>query len=94
VGKRYDLRQDVSFKLDSGYARTLPARTEFAVVGRVEQGLVLKPTQTVLTVEGAHMHEAYAVLRAEMLIGFYLPVEKAFSPLSRPALFPLDERKP
>lgn len=93
AGKRYELRQDVSFKLDSGYERTVVARTEFTVAGRVPQGVVLKPTQTVLTVEGAHMHEAYAVVRDDTLVGFYLPVEKAFSALSRSVPFPLTERK-
>ena len=94
MGKRYDLRDAVSFTLDSGYSRAIPARTEFAVAGRVVQGLVFKPTQTVLTIEGAHMHEAYAVLQADRLVGFYLPVERAFSPLSQAVPFPLDQRKP
>jgi len=91
--KRYELRSDVSFKLDSGYSRMVRANTEFAVAGRLSQGLVLRPTQTVLTVEGAHMHEAYAVWRGELLVGFYLPVEKAFSPLQQATTFPLVERK-
>lgn len=93
AGKRFVLRQDVSFRLDSGYQRTVPAQTEFAVAGRLAQGLVLKPTQTVLTIEGAHMHEAFAVLRDDTLVGFYLPVEKAFSTLSQSVPFPLVERK-
>ena len=62
------------------------------VVGRVAQGLVLKPTQTVLTIEGAHMHEAYAVHRDGQLVGFYLPVERAYSALPLPASMPLQEK--
>src|SRR2546423_11182896 len=49
-GHRYQLRQDVQFKLDSGYSRTIRASTEFAAAGRIVQGLVLRPTDTVLTV--------------------------------------------
>jgi hypothetical protein len=93
LDRRYELRSDVSYKADQGYPRSLPARTEFAVAGRLSHGLVLRPTQTVMTVEGAHMHEAYAVWRDEQLVGFYLPVEKAFSPLQQATPFPLVERK-
>ena len=92
-GQRYELRKDVSFLLDSGYSRTIPAGTEFAAAGRLPQGLVLRTTQTVLTVEGAHVHEAYAVLGGDQLVGFYLPVEKAYSALPVATPFPLVERK-
>lgn len=78
----------------SGYPRTIAPGTEFKAVGRVAQGLVLRPTQTVLTVEGAHMHEAYAVHRDGVLVGFYLPVERAYSALPQPVSMPLEERKP
>ncbi len=70
--------------LDSGYERQLAAGTVLVEFGRVPQGQVFKPLNRVLTVEGAHMHEAYPVLRGNSIVGFYLPVEKAFSPLSRP----------
>jgi hypothetical protein len=93
TGKRYTLGQAASFKLDSGYSRVVAADTEFIAVGHIAQGLVLRPTQTVLTVEGKHMHEAYAVVRDNTLVGFYLPVEKAYSPLSQTTSFPLLERK-
>jgi hypothetical protein len=89
----YELPTDVSFKLDSGYPRTVRALTAFAVVGRVPQGLVLRPTEAVLTVEGAHMHEAYVVWAEGQLVGFYLPKEKAFSPLHPATPFPLVQRK-
>ena len=81
------------FRLDSGYQRVLAAGTEFQEVGRVPEGRVLKPLNATLTVEGAHMHEAYAVVRDDQLVGFYLPVEKSFSPLSLPIKLSLQERK-
>jgi len=36
----------------------------------------------VFTVEGAHVHEAWPVVSVGELVGFYLPVEKAFMPLA------------
>jgi hypothetical protein len=92
-GQRHVTTKVVSFVLDSGYERTINVNTEFVVVGRISQGLVLRPTQTVLTVEGAHMHEAYAVLNNSQLVGFYLPVERAFSALPLAVPFSLTERK-
>jgi hypothetical protein len=91
--QRWLLRQDVQVKLDSGYTRTIRANTEFVTAGRIGQGLVLRPAGTVLTVEGAHVHEAYAVVQSDRIVGFYLPVERAFSSLPQAAPFPLVERK-
>ena len=91
-GRRFSNGGDVEAMPESRYARRIAAGTKFIVVGRVAQGLVLKPTQTVLTVEGAHMHEAYAVHRDGQLVGFYLPVERAFTSLAKPAPMPLQER--
>lgn len=93
AGKRFTLSQPASFRLDSGYGRTVPTNAEFVGVGRIAQGLVFRPIDIVLTVEGKHMHEAYAVVRDDTLVGFYLPVEKAFSPLSQTTPFLLIERK-
>ena len=84
----------VAFKLDSGYPRQIAAGTEFADFGAIPQGRVLRPANATLTVEGAHMHEAYAVVHDGRLVGFYLPVERSFSPLSQPVPLSLHERKP
>jgi hypothetical protein len=92
TGTRYRSTAALEFRLATGYGRTIPADTEFAAIGRVAPGLVLKPVQTVLTIEGAHVHEAYAVLADGRLVGFYLPVERAYSPLTTPVPWPLIER--
>jgi hypothetical protein len=86
---RVTLASPVQIHLDSGYSRSIAAGTEFAVAGTIAEGRVLKPTRTTFTIEGAHMHEAYPVVRAGRLVGFYLPVEKSFSPLSQPVDLPL-----
>lgn len=91
-GRRFVTTQVVEARPESGYPRTIRAGTEFVVVGRVAQGLVLKPTLAVLTIEGAHMHEAYAVHHDGRLVGFYLPVERAYAALPLPVSMPLQER--
>src|SRR5262249_44728656 len=48
--------------------------------GRTREGDVYKPIDRVFTVEGAQVHEAYLVLNDDRIVGFYLPVERAFSP--------------
>lgn len=92
-GQRFVTTALVEVRPDSGYSRTIPPGTEFMVVGRIAQGLVLRPTGTVLTLEGKHMHEAYAVRDKDMLVGFYLPVERAYASLPNPPAMPLSERK-
>jgi hypothetical protein len=91
--KAYVLGTSVEITLDSKYRRHLGAGTELAEIGSVREGRVLKPVNAVLTVEGAHMHEAYAVVQGDRLVGFYLPVEKSFSPLSQTLPLVLQERK-
>jgi len=81
----------VSIKLDSGYQRSINSGVEFIEAGAINYGTVLRPTKTVFTVEGAHSHEAYLVVNKERIVGFYLPVEKAFSPLSPPVVLSIQE---
>jgi hypothetical protein len=92
-GRRLSTTAHVDARPESGYARSIKADTEFVAVGRIPQGLVLRPTQTVLTIEGAHMHEAYAVYHEGKLVGFYLPVERAYSALPLPVPMPLQEKR-
>jgi hypothetical protein len=93
TGRRFVTTTTVEARPESGYVRMIRSDTELLVVGRVPQGLVLRPTQTVLTLEGAHMHEAYAVHRDGNWVGFYLPVERAYSALPLPVPMPLKEKK-
>ena len=71
----------VQLQLAGGYQRLIPEKTEFVEIGRLKEGAVFRPTRHVLTVEGANVHEAYLVVSEETIVGFYLPVERAFSPL-------------
>lgn len=76
------LQADTEITLDAGYRRTLKRGSKWAPAGRLPQGTVYRPVDGVLTVEGAHVHEAYLVVSEGCLVGFYLPVERAFTAVS------------
>ncbi len=67
-----------------GYSRVVRAGTHWRYIGSLAQGDVYKPIDSTFTVEGAHIHEAYLVLKDGVLVGFYLPVEQAISLLDHP----------
>jgi hypothetical protein len=73
--------EDVSVSVGPGYDRTISRGSVWTRIGRAAEGDVFKPVDRVFTVEGAHIHEAYLVLNGDRLVGYYLPVERAFSPL-------------
>jgi len=64
------------------YERTLQKDTRWDLIGSIAEGEVYKPKDQVLTVECSHVHEAYLVVSGGNLVGFYLPVEKGFVPIS------------
>lgn len=80
----FKLDKEVAVKLDTGYNRTLKKGSRWTYFATITQGDVFKTGDQVLTVEAANIHEAYIVVSANKLIGFYLPVERTFSPLSEP----------
>lgn len=57
------LVNDVSVTFDTGYGRNLKQGSLWRPVGRIAEGDVYKPVNSVFTVEGAHVHEAYLVVR-------------------------------
>ena len=75
------IAREATISIGTGYNRTLAAGSRWRFAGVIPNGAVYRAAQGVFTLEGANIHEAYLVLRAEHLVGFYLPVEKAFSPL-------------
>jgi len=75
------LAREATVVVGTGYDRTLAAGSRWRFVGVLAEGAVYKAAQGVLTLEGANIHEAYLVIRDGALVGFYLPVERAFSPL-------------
>lgn len=59
----------------------MAAGSEWRPVGEIPQGVVFQPVGTVFTIEGRQEHEAYLVIKANVLMGFFLPGESHFSPL-------------
>jgi hypothetical protein len=76
------VKQDTVVTFDSGYERVIRKDTTWRLVGSVSQGKVYASADSVFSVEGAHVHEAYLVVTGGNLVGFYLPVERSFAPLN------------
>ncbi len=81
---RFTLGQPLDLLVGAGERREFRAGTAFVLVGRIKEGEVWKAQDSVLTVTGAHAHEAYLVRQGDKVVGFYLPVEGAFSPSPQP----------
>ena len=79
------LARETRITLDTGYTRTLKADGRWWAAGTVDQGDVYRPVGDVFTLEGAHIHEAWLVVRDGVLVGFYLPAEHGYSPLGATA---------
>lgn len=77
----FTLEKEAPVDLDTGYSRILKKGTRWVSVGAISQGDVFKTCDQILTVEGSNIHEAYIVMNSSTLVGFYLPVEKTYSPL-------------
>jgi hypothetical protein len=82
AGKSFRLSRAAEVALSTGYSTTLRANTRWELVGTVTQGEVYRTKDQVVTLEGAHIHEGYLVLNRGTLVGFYLPVERTFSPVT------------
>ena len=81
VEDRIEIVETVSVLVGPGYRRVIRRGSLWTRIGRAAEGEVFKPVDGVFTVEGAHIHEAYLVLDGDLLVGFYLPVERAFAPV-------------
>jgi hypothetical protein len=77
---RLEIAEESRVELSTGYTRVLPRGSIWEVRGSVPQGTVYRRADGIFTVEGTHVHEAYLVLAGDRLVGFYLPVEQAYSP--------------
>lgn len=84
VKSSFKLEKEVDLNLGTGYSRTLREGTRWNYVGTTPYGDVFKTSDQILTVEASNIHEAYIVVASNKLVGFYLPVEHSYSPLSDP----------
>ncbi len=82
-GKSFRLGRAAEPSPSEGSATTLRAGTRWELVGVVSQGEVYRTRDQVVTLQGDDIHEGYIVVSQGALVGFYLPVERAFSPAKR-----------
>ena len=64
----------------TGFPDVFLPGSRWQLVGRIAEGEVLRPLGGGLGVTGVNVREGYAVIRDGRLVGFWLPVEEAFSP--------------
>jgi hypothetical protein len=76
------LGKEASADLGTSFNTILKQNTKWQFVGVIPEGDVYKTRDQVLTVEASNIHEAYIVVSSGNLVGFYLPVEKTFAPIS------------
>jgi hypothetical protein len=76
------LASAATLSIGTGWDRTLKAGSRWLYAGTIPQGDVYKPHMDVFTIEGAHIHEAWLVLQGDRLVGFYLPAERGYTPLT------------
>jgi hypothetical protein len=86
----WKLADDVEISLDTGYKRKLKAGTRWECIGKIENGDVYRTKDQILTVEGSNIYEACIVVSEGQLIGFYLPANQTFSPLSSKKSLPIE----
>lgn len=84
TGKSFRLARRADVSLSTGYSTTLRPGARWELAGQVPQGEVYRTRDQIVTVEGSHIHEAYIVVKDGAVVGFYLPVERTFSPVTPP----------
>ena len=83
AGKSFRLTRAAEADISTGQSTKLRANTRWELVGTVAQGEVYRTRDQVVTLQGDGIHEGYIVVREGTLVGFYLPVERAFCPVAQ-----------
>lgn len=68
--------------LVSGFASALAAGTIWQKIGTIGQGDVLRTRDQIVSIEASNLYQADIVVDHGQLVGFYLPVDHAFTPCS------------
>jgi hypothetical protein len=80
----WTLMENVSVPIGTGYTTKLKSGTRWTHVGTIPQGDVYRTTDQIVTVVGPNIFEAQIVVSNGSLVGFYLPVERTYTPASEP----------
>jgi len=83
IGKELIMQANQTVPVSAMYQRTLKQSTRWRYAGSLPQGEIFRPINTVFTVEGMNVQEAYLVVNAGQLVGYYLPVERTYSRLDQ-----------
>jgi len=75
----WTLSQDVSVRLREGFSALLKSGTTWRAMGRIPQGDVFRTSDQIVTVEASNVYEAALVMKADVVVGFYLVVEHTFT---------------
>lgn len=78
------LVKEAKAKLGTGFPTVLRFGTVWRRIGAIAAGAVYATDDQIVKVEASNIHEARLVVSGGRLVGFYLPVEKTFAPLSDP----------
>jgi len=88
-GQIWTLAEGAKIELEEGYSTELRKGTRWRKVGRTDQGDVFHTTDQIVAVEASNQHEAGLVVSNGMAVGFYLLVERTFTPANRPTAISL-----
>jgi hypothetical protein len=80
----FTLEREVKAHLGTGFVTRLNAGTHWHEVGSTEFGKVFATRDQIVTVEASDIYEAELVVSNQCITGFYLVVEKTFTPVTRP----------
>ncbi|WP_144641442.1 hypothetical protein [Bordetella genomosp. 13] len=78
--------------LSNGMSVTLPANSRWQKTGALPQGDVYRRVDGVFTIVSQRQEEAWAVVSAGNLIGFYYPVAKRYTTVAAPVRIRLEPR--
>jgi hypothetical protein len=78
--------------LPTKYTRRIESGSRWRLAGSLPEGQVFRPVDTVFTIEGRQVHEAWLVIARGSLVGFYLPGEQAYSKLRDPVPLSIGDR--
>ena len=92
--KPWVLQRPESVGVGSGFATFLKPGTSWHCLGSVPMGQVFATRDQIVTVEASNIYEAQLVVSDGRLVGFYLPVDRAFVAVNPPVSLQVEEKQP
>lgn len=67
--------------------------TVWRTIGHCDQGDIYSTNDQTITITTANQRQAWPVVHDGQVVGFFLAVEKTFTPASKPVPFPVEPKK-